>query len=164
MSSDRILVYLLISSSVLGIVSDTRTGMIVKRNRRFHLLPSEYQLPERWKSGRFLRSDPKYYDITYNEKKAAIPRDYSPTALPLTRLCAHNNCCSDSAGRCLTIPPKVPILLLATTNLFQQLKRSLAKQHFPSDDDMQTDGCHRLVPLSDGGSLRHRCTEIGLTV
>ncbi|GBL85416.1 hypothetical protein AVEN_34605-1 [Araneus ventricosus] len=45
--------------------------------------------------------------------------------------------------------------------LFQNLKTFLAKQHFPSDYDVQTDGCHRLAPLSRGESLQHRCTEIG---
>ncbi|GBM03978.1 hypothetical protein AVEN_114369-1, partial [Araneus ventricosus] len=48
----------------------------------------------------------------------------------------------------------------------KHLKRFLEKhfyQHSPSEDDVQTDDCHRLSRLSAGGSLRHRCTEIGLT-
>ncbi|GBL80934.1 hypothetical protein AVEN_26339-1 [Araneus ventricosus] len=49
-------------------------------------------------------------------------------------------------------------------HLFQHLKVLLTQKYFPIDDDLQTDGCHRLVPLSGGGSLRHRCIEISLTV
>ncbi|GBL97099.1 hypothetical protein AVEN_254135-1 [Araneus ventricosus] len=37
-------------------------------------------------------------------------------------------------------------------------------QHFPSNDDVQTDDYHRLAPLSGGGFLRHQCTEIGLMI
>ncbi|GBM44364.1 hypothetical protein AVEN_185666-1 [Araneus ventricosus] len=49
-------------------------------------------------------------------------------------------------------------------HLFQHLKSFLAKQHLYNDDEVQTDGFHRRAPLSDGRSLRHRCTEIGLMV
>ncbi|GBN61024.1 hypothetical protein AVEN_121268-1 [Araneus ventricosus] len=38
-------------------------------------------------------------------------------------------------------------------HLFQHLKTVLANPHVSSDDDVQTDGCHRLVLLS-GGFLR----------
>ncbi|GBL72641.1 hypothetical protein AVEN_127894-1 [Araneus ventricosus] len=41
-------------------------------------------------------------------------------------------------------------------HLSQLLKRFLVKLHFPSDDDMQTDVCHKLTSLSGGGSFRHR--------
>ncbi|GBL54331.1 hypothetical protein AVEN_183481-1 [Araneus ventricosus] len=87
--------------------------------------------------------------------------DCSPTTLALIRFWAHNNCCNGSAGRFLTIPCVVPILLPATISSVPH--RFLAKQHFPSDDDVQTDAYLRLTPLSGGKSLRHRCTEIGLT-
>ncbi|GBN21062.1 hypothetical protein AVEN_146946-1 [Araneus ventricosus] len=46
--------------------------------------------------------------------------------------------------------------------LFQYLKMFMAKQNFPRDDDMETDGCHRLAPLA--AVFRHQCTKIGLTV
>ncbi|GBM87504.1 hypothetical protein AVEN_97371-1 [Araneus ventricosus] len=35
---------------------------------------------------------------------------------------------------------------------------------FPSNDDVRTYGFRWLAPLSSGGLLRHRCTEIGVTV
>ncbi|GBL79420.1 hypothetical protein AVEN_92598-1 [Araneus ventricosus] len=43
-----------------------------------------------------------------------------------------------------------------------RLKTFLEKKYFPSDDDVQIDGCHRLALLSDGKCLRHWC--IGLMV
>ncbi|GBL96411.1 hypothetical protein AVEN_43725-1 [Araneus ventricosus] len=53
------------------------------------------------------------------------------------------------SGKSLTYSPQ-------RHHLFQHLKRLPVKQHFPSDDAMQIDGCHRLAPLSGGGSLRHQ--------
>ncbi|XP_055944866.1 uncharacterized protein LOC129975716 isoform X2 [Argiope bruennichi] len=50
-------------------ISDTRNGMAIKRNRRFDLLHSEYQLPVEWKSSPFLRRGPRYYNLKYEEKK-----------------------------------------------------------------------------------------------
>ncbi|GBN89187.1 hypothetical protein AVEN_64714-1 [Araneus ventricosus] len=44
-------------------------------------------------------------------------------------------------------PAYSPDLTPSDYLLFQHLKRFLAKQHFPSDDDVQTDGCNGLVPL-----------------
>ncbi|GBN39367.1 hypothetical protein AVEN_172389-1, partial [Araneus ventricosus] len=38
-------------------------------------------------------------------------------------------------------------------------EKAPVKQHFPNDDDVQTEGCHKLAPFSDGESLRHRCTN-----
>ncbi|GBN59247.1 hypothetical protein AVEN_150681-1 [Araneus ventricosus] len=44
-------------------------------------------------------------------------------------------------------PAYCPDLAPKDYHLFQHLKRFLAKQNFPRDDDMRTDGCHRLTPL-----------------
>ncbi|GBM87738.1 hypothetical protein AVEN_139829-1 [Araneus ventricosus] len=44
-----------------------------------------------------------------------------------------------------------PDLTPSDYQLLQHPKRFLAKQYFPSDDDVQTDGCHRLALLSGGG-------------
>ncbi|GBN56259.1 hypothetical protein AVEN_71014-1 [Araneus ventricosus] len=53
------------------------------------------------------------------------------STLTIMQRCAHNNCCSD------------PDLAHSDYYLFQYLKRFLTKQHFPSDDDVQTEGCFR---------------------
>ncbi|GBN35136.1 hypothetical protein AVEN_24702-1 [Araneus ventricosus] len=48
-------------------------------------------------------------------------------------------------------------------HLFQHLKRFLAKQYFPKDDEAVRDGRHRLAPLPTA-VFRHQCTKIGVTV
>ncbi|GBO03944.1 hypothetical protein AVEN_66017-1, partial [Araneus ventricosus] len=59
----------------------------------------------------------------------------------------------------------VVVQSLSDSHLFQHQKRFLTNQHFPSADDVQTDGCHRLAPFQGGEFL---CvipfSEIGLTV
>ncbi|GBL94970.1 hypothetical protein AVEN_187483-1 [Araneus ventricosus] len=45
---------------------------------------------------------------------------------------------------------------LSDYRLFQHLKVFLVKQHFPSNDDLETGGCQRLDSNSGGGSLRYR--------
>ncbi|GBM03247.1 hypothetical protein AVEN_142540-1 [Araneus ventricosus] len=47
-------------------------------------------------------------------------------------------------------------------HLFQHLKRSLVGKHFPNDDNIQTDGTHRLTPCSGGGFIRHRIQNLVL--
>ncbi|GBN60400.1 hypothetical protein AVEN_201464-1 [Araneus ventricosus] len=42
-------------------------------------------------------------------------------------------------------PAYRPDLAPSDYHLFQHLKRFLTKQHFPSDDDVQTDSCRRLA-------------------
>ncbi|GBN51363.1 hypothetical protein AVEN_69094-1 [Araneus ventricosus] len=51
-------------------------------------------------------------------------------------------------------PINSPDLSSSDYHLFQHMKRFLAKQHLASED------VHRLDPLSDGGSVRHWCTEM----
>ncbi|GBM04423.1 hypothetical protein AVEN_78665-1 [Araneus ventricosus] len=47
--------------------------------------------------------------------------------------------------------------------LFQQLKRFLERHFQAVTTSCKPYGCHKLARISGGGSLRHRCTEIGLT-
>ncbi|GBM66839.1 hypothetical protein AVEN_128513-1 [Araneus ventricosus] len=67
--------------------------------------------------------------------------------------CIHNNCCSDSANEVLDHPAYSPDMIPSIPTP----EKVLAKQHFPCDDDVQTDSCHRLALLSGGESLRYRC-------
>ncbi|GBN23012.1 hypothetical protein AVEN_180883-1, partial [Araneus ventricosus] len=88
---------------------------------------------------------------------------WETAALPRSRTCgaAHT---TTSAAVPVDHQAYSPDLAPSDYHLLQLLKRFLAKRYLSRDDDVQTDGCHRLAPLSKGGSLRHRCTEIGLTV
>ncbi|GBN53081.1 hypothetical protein AVEN_209395-1 [Araneus ventricosus] len=90
--------------------------------------------------------------------------DCSMTTLALMRRCAHNNYNSGSALRCLINSLYSPDLAPTDCHLVQHPRWFLTKQHLPSDDDVQADDCQRLAPLSGGEFLRHRFTEIDLTV
>ncbi|GBM09371.1 hypothetical protein AVEN_184079-1 [Araneus ventricosus] len=77
-----------------------------------------------------------------------------PTLMPC---CAHQQLLQQFRWEVFDHPADSPDLAPSDYYLFKHLKRFLAKQHFPSDEDVQADGCHRLASLSGGKSLRPRC-------
>ncbi|GBM19920.1 hypothetical protein AVEN_2862-1 [Araneus ventricosus] len=76
--------------------------------------------------------------------------DCSTTTLALMRRCVHSRFCSGSSGRCLIIPPIVPIWLRTTS-----ICSSTCKGSWRSSISRVTTTCrqmavHRLSPLSGG--------------
>ncbi|GBM13353.1 hypothetical protein AVEN_159772-1 [Araneus ventricosus] len=81
----------------------------------------------------------------------------SLTTFTLILRCSRKTCCSGSTFEVFDHPVYSPDLAPSDYQLFQHLERFLEKQYFPSNDGVYVDGCHTLVPLCGGESLRHRC-------